>query len=601
MPGRRKKELLFESESETETSTDENDSGLSESDCKRKSKRRRGYSNNETPEVSEKMCLRTRKRRPGYASPDPICYGCSRTLIENPDSPGEELISCNKCGRSVHPSCSNFSTAVAQMTKSYPWFCQKCKICEICKLNVDEVNLICCSACDRGYHLLCLKTNFKQTSRGNWICQHCSENANGRGSGSSRGVKLENDVSSDSQEPSNITVVQNRRITRAQTFREKDSSSEPTTDQSTVLRHRLKKEFESDSDSRCGSPQKKLRKRATRKSNHIEASDSDADSDNGNENRRRQRYSKRFSAIEKEHSVEKDAVFEDQEERCPISGCDSSGHLSAKYDQHTTVSACPIYHNLIPEQCKKQYEDMMRSKEKLNWTEIAAARKEFVEPNDSSEIVNLYDVDGNYDKSREPSLEGLCAEFDVKLFREAQIRAAETLEEQKLLCPLSYEGIKTAEMGRYEMDVWYQSPYPEEFARLSKIYLCEYCLKYMKSPTIQRRHMAKCVWRHPPGDEIYRKGNISVFEVDGQKSKAYCQNLCLLARLFLDHKTLYFDVEPFLFYIMTEADNEGFHMVGYFSKEKNSFLNYNVSCILTLPQYQRKGYGRLLIDFINLL
>jgi hypothetical protein len=27
----------------------------------------------------------------------------------------------------------------------------------------------------------------------------------------------------------------------------------------------------------------------------------------------------------------------------------------------------------------------------------------------------------------------------------------------------------------------------------------------------------------------------------------------LLAKLFLDHKTLYYDVEPFLFYIITEA------------------------------------------------
>nr|CAD7447387.1 unnamed protein product [Timema bartmani] len=33
--------------------------------------------------------------------------------------------------------------------------------------------------------------------------------------------------------------------------------------------------------------------------------------------------------------------------------------------------------------------------------------------------------------------------------------------------------------------------------------------------------------------------------------------------------------------------------------EKNSFLNYNVSCILTLPPYQRQGYGRLLIDFTH--
>ena len=46
----------------------------------------------------------------------------------------------------------------------------------------------------------------------------------------------------------------------------------------------------------------------------------------------------------------------------------------------------------------------------------------------------------------------------------------------------------------------------------------------------------------------------------------YCQNLCLLAKLFLDHKTLYYDVEPFLFYVLTEVDRNGAHMVGYFSK-----------------------------------
>eukprot|EP00057_Strongylocentrotus_purpuratus_P027205 XP_011681679.1 PREDICTED: uncharacterized protein LOC105446458 [Strongylocentrotus purpuratus] len=46
----------------------------------------------------------------------------------------------------------------------------------------------------------------------------------------------------------------------------------------------------------------------------------------------------------------------------------------------------------------------------------------------------------------------------------------------------------------------------------------------------------------------------------------YCQNLCLLAKLFLDHKTLYYDVEPFLFYIMTENDSSGCHILGYFSK-----------------------------------
>jgi hypothetical protein len=39
-----------------------------------------------------------------------------------------------------------------------------------------------------------------------------------------------------------------------------------------------------------------------------------------------------------------------------------------------------------------------------------------------------------------------------------------------------------------------------------------------------------------------------------------------MAKLFLENKTLYFAVEPFLFYIMTEYDSRGCHMVGYFSK-----------------------------------
>ena len=53
-----------------------------------------------------------------------------------------------------------------------------------------------------------------------------------------------------------------------------------------------------------------------------------------------------------------------------------------------------------------------------------------------------------------------------------------------------------------------------------------------------------CDAQHPPGNEIYRSGEISVFDVDGVKRAPCCQNLCLLAKLFLDHKTLYYDVDP---------------------------------------------------------
>ncbi|XP_035998491.1 histone acetyltransferase KAT7-like [Fundulus heteroclitus] len=242
--------------------------------------------------------------------------------------------------------------------------------------------------------------------------------------------------------------------------------------------------------------------------------------------------------------------------------------------------------------------------------------------------------------------------------------------------------IKTIVFGRYELDTWYHSPYPEEYARLGRLYVCEFCLKYMKSQTILRRHMVRLqaarsntnprhvrrrgshigygkLWKkyqnihdcfplklglmHAPKkrkelfNQSIKLSQFNVWAVDLVSSLAeglvacegmklghekcvgaprehlplnvqlflclqiYCQNLCLLAKLFLDHKTLYYDVEPFLFYVMTEADNTGCHLVGYFSKEKNSFLNYNVSCILTMPQYMRQGFGKMLIDFSYLL
>ncbi len=207
--------------------------------------------------------------------------------------------------------------------------------------------------------------------------------------------------------------------------------------------------------------------------------------------------------------------------------------------------------------------------------------------------------------------------------------------------------------GEYLIETWYSSPYPHEYVQKSVLHICEFCLKYMKSQTVLKLHLQKkcsyvknlnssllnspvknhvnsrsalntsmltasafkkqnavvlpsaAMWTPlcPPGNEIYRSenGRLSVFEVDGDTSKIYCQNLCLLAKLFLDHKTLYYDVEPFLFYVLTQNDKNGCHLVGYFSKEKHCLQKFNVSCIMVMPQYQRSGYGRYLIDFSFLL
>lgn len=67
--------------------------------------------------------------------------------------------------------------------------------------------------------------------------------------------------------------------------------------------------------------------------------------------------------------------------------------------------------------------------------------------------------------------------------------------------------------GRYEVETWYSSPFPQEYARLPKLFFCEFCLKYTKSRAVLDRHMDKCQWRHPPATEIYRCNGLSVFEV----------------------------------------------------------------------------------------
>ncbi|EDQ92242.1 uncharacterized protein MONBRDRAFT_1144, partial [Monosiga brevicollis MX1] len=166
------------------------------------------------------------------------------------------------------------------------------------------------------------------------------------------------------------------------------------------------------------------------------------------------------------------------------------------------------------------------------------------------------------------------------------------------------QALSAVVIGSYKIPAWYMSPYPQELVQRETIFICEFCLQYFATANQLTRHALRPHRfhpPHPPGAEIYRAGNLAVWEVDGAVEKVYCQNLCLLSKLFLSTKTLYTDVEPFWFYVLTEWTEHGARIVGYFSKEKQSFLNYNLSCIMTLPQHQRKGYGKLMIEFSYLL
>ncbi|KAB5542370.1 histone acetyltransferase MYST2 [Coniochaeta sp. 2T2.1] len=126
---------------------------------------------------------------------------------------------------------------------------------------------------------------------------------------------------------------------------------------------------------------------------------------------------------------------------------------------------------------------------------------------------------------------------------------------------------------------------------------------------------------------IKDEGEWSIWEVDGEKEVLFCQNLSLFAKLFLDNKSVFFDVTGFNYFLLvytppphslaptsaatapispdtpTHSSStppppppvQKHHIVGFFSKEKMSWDNNNLACILVFPPWQRKGLGSILM------
>lgn len=110
-------------------------------------------------------------------------------------------------------------------------------------------------------------------------------------------------------------------------------------------------------------------------------------------------------------------------------------------------------------------------------------------------------------------------------------------------------------------------------------------------------HRNACTRRvSTPGKLVYDDGiRYQINEIDGDSEKLYCQCLSLFAKFFLDSKSVVFAVDGFLFYVIVERTSR--RVMGFFSKEKNAWDDYNLACILVFPPFQSRGLGRLLIAF----
>ncbi|EGC42312.1 histone acetyltransferase [Histoplasma capsulatum var. duboisii H88] len=119
--------------------------------------------------------------------------------------------------------------------------------------------------------------------------------------------------------------------------------------------------------------------------------------------------------------------------------------------------------------------------------------------------------------------------------------------------PSPDRNVKSVVLGNIRFKTWFHSLYPEELVGkdTDRIYVCRWCFRYSCDKDAYLGHTRFCEHRSsPPGTKVYDWRGYSVWEIDGEDHKLYAQNLSLFAKLFLDHKSVFFDVSSFLYYIL---------------------------------------------------
>ncbi|KAG6332467.1 hypothetical protein ID866_6623 [Astraeus odoratus] len=521
------------------------------------------------------------------------CGFCQGNDSKNKQGEPELMVSCEECGRSGHPSCMQLG-GVANV-RSYPWRCIECKICEICQEKGDDERILFCDFCDRGWHMDCLQPPLDKAPPGQWHCPRCppielvqprpdvplappdASPQDGTPYSIEHGpdgvplegegeVEVDVEVEADSESNADETDENDSPTdsSNSDSDSDEDTMGAPTPRRADVKSKKKRPKRKSE----ASRPPKRMRLTVRSPPPALVV---------------RLRIPPKGKGKEREEDTEKN-IFDDlltpTERDTSKTGIDSGDRTRFDRSRQTADEKLAP-----PPPPPPSATDVAESP-------VAGPSSR---PLRSHTLHQISIPTMIPTPSPVPSTPG--------------IQPTTRYNPQSPSTPATSDGhpptlrIRTIRFGRYDIHPWYDAPFPEEYANIpdGRLWICEFCLKYMRSGFAFSRHRLKCKARHPPGDEIYRDGTVSIFEVDGRKNKIYCQNLCLLSKMFLDHKSLFYDVEPFLFYVMAEFDDVGARFLGYFSKEKCSPKDYNVSCIMTLPVRQRQGWGSFLIDFSYLL
>ncbi|CAF0824535.1 unnamed protein product [Adineta steineri] len=553
------------------------------------------------------------------AKPIGICGFCLGDNLKNANGIPEEMIHCAECGNSGHPSCLQYSEKLVEKIRTIRWQCIDCKRCIIC--NKSDDSLLFCDFCDSGIHPKCCNPPLNTIPKGDFACHLCHDEIelSPKKSLSLSPTRSLRNNHSNNDNTSPIIAQHNDNVS---------NFFLPTNHKKNHIRQQsVQKAMKYLRDKKTlTSSKKKLLKRLHSPILDVKSSKENKDDlltktqrikrKFSNENLSsspqtstplltRQLSNKKLLTIEPitpPHRVSRRSDNHSIEE---LNKTNSSRSITKR--THSTNSMSPISttSSTINKRIRKDSSTLKNKKRKESQTE-----DELLDNDKHKITLNLSKYKNPPGFLNDPLPENIT-EHDVYLFLESRANSAKLITDCSEKFHHSSECIDDNAtntrwppyivFGSDLLKTWYSSSYPQEYARVPRLYICEFCLKYMKCEQVYDRHRKTCTAFHPPANEIYHKDDLSVFEVDGNINRYYCQNLCLLAKSFLDHKTLYYDVEPFLFYVLTKNDAYGCHFVGYFSKEKHCPQKYNLSCITVLPNCQRRGYGRFLIELSYLI
>ncbi|GMM45272.1 histone acetyltransferase [Pichia kluyveri] len=209
---------------------------------------------------------------------------------------------------------------------------------------------------------------------------------------------------------------------------------------------------------------------------------------------------------------------------------------------------------------------------------------------------------------------------------------------------IDYKNVKTIRLGRYQFNTWYgnsalfKEPYHDKITNtmctelefktvdlepletvvndsirnsqkyevdsenknpwLETLYFCPYCFKFTDVQLEWEQHINYCKSKNKlPGKVMYNDGETVIRKVKGVNHKLFCQCMCLIAKFFLDNKSIFYHLEYFDFYVIYQHLDRHEVPMGFYSRELLSWDSNNLSCICVMPCYQKRRLGTKLIDF----